>query len=152
MQSRILAIRAITAEYVRQMLHPLLLPIGAALGGVMLTSVFLALQFSPWWWLLTIPVVILTSIMVTIWLLVRFIIARLSPKLNDTQRDITVRFASKAQIVTGTLTTPYFLIVFYVIRDVVLRRNFEFIEVLATDTTVLRSDFEKLQKTFQIEK
>ena len=149
MKSNVLAIRAITAEYATQLIQPFVRWGIVIIIVLLLAIALLAFQFSHWWWLLAIPIVILTITGTVLYVVSRLIITRLSPPLNLEQSQATVQFVIKAQTVTESMQTPYFLIVFYVVKDIVLRRKSGFVETLITDSKRLRPDFNKLRKLFE---
>lgn len=148
MQSHIAAIRAITAQFAQQFVRPFFwIGLGIIISLAILIIV-MAVTISSWWWLAIIPVVILGGIVSVAWLLVRMILGRLSPRLDARQQLATKQFVTKLQFATETLQTPYPLIIFYVVRDILLRRDTGFINEVAEQSKTLRPDFEQLRKLF----
>lgn len=148
MKANIIAIRAITAEFARQFVQPFLW-LGVGIMAMLLLLVgLLAFTFSQWWWLLVIPIVLLGLVGIVVWLLVRFILGRISPRLDGQQKAATKQFVTKLQFATETIQTPYPIIIFYVIRDIILRRDSGFISELTQQSKTLRPDFEELKKLF----
>lgn len=148
MKSSITAIRAVTAEFARQFVQPFWW-VGIGMLTVMVVIMaILALTLSPWWWLLAIPIAIAGLAGVIIWLLVSFILNRVSPSLNQKQKTATKHFVTRLQSTTETIQTPYPVIVFYVVRDIILRRDSGFISEVTEHSKTLRPDFEHLRQLF----
>jgi hypothetical protein len=148
MKANIAAIRAITAEFARQFVQPFLW-LGVGIMAVLLLLVgVLAFSFSQWWWLLIIPIILLGLVGIVVWLLVRFVLGRVSPRLDGQQQAATKQFVTKLQFATETIQTPYPIIIFYVVRDIILRRDSGFISELTQQSKTLRPDFEELKKLF----
>ena len=148
MKSSIAAIRAVTAEFARQFVQPFWW-VGIGMIAVMVAIMtILALTLSPWWWLLAIPIAIVGLIGLVIWFLVGFILKRVSPSLNQKQKTATKHFVTKLQLATETIQTPYPVIAFYVVRDIILRRDTGFISEVTEQSKTLRPDFEHLRQLF----
>ena len=148
MKSSINAIRAVTAEFARQFIQPFLW-VGLGLIVLMIVAVgSLAFTLSEWWWLLLAPVILFGIVGTVIWLLVRFILSRVSPHLNTKQKTATKQFVTKLQFTTETIQTPYPVIVFYVIRDIILRKDSGFISEVTQNSQTLKPEFEKLRSLF----
>lgn len=148
MKSSITAIRAITTEFARQFIQPFLW-VGLGLIILMIVAVgSLALYLSQWWWLLLAPIILFGIAGTVVWLLVRFILDSVSPHLNPKQKTATKHFVTKLQTTTETIQTPYPVIVFYVVRDVILRKDSGFISEMTQQSKTLKPDFEELKKLF----
>ncbi|HEV7952032.1 MAG TPA: hypothetical protein VGO98_01525 [Candidatus Saccharimonadales bacterium] len=148
MKSNINAIRAVTAEFARQFIQPFVW-VGLGLFILLLVIVgSLAFSLSLWWWLLLAPIALLGIAGTVVWLLVRFILNRVSPRLTSPQATATKEFVKKIQFTTETIQTPYPVIVMYVIRDIILRRDDGFISELSLHSKALKPDFEKLRRLF----
>jgi hypothetical protein len=148
MKSSIAAIRAVTAEFARQFVRPFWW-VGIGMIAVMVAIMtILALTLSAWWWLLAIPIAIVGLIGLVIWFLVGFILKRVSPALNQKQKTATKHFVTKLQLATETIQTPYPVIAFYVVRDIILRRDTGFISEVTEQSKTLRPDFEHLRQLF----
>lgn len=148
MRSNIAAIRAVTAEFARQFIQPF---IWTALGMIVFMLIivgWLALALSEWWWLLGIPIFLFTVIGMVIWLITRFILNRISPRLNAKQKKAIKEFVTKLQFTTEAIQTPYPLIIFYVIRDIILRKDSGFISEITQQSQTLKPDFEELKRLF----
>jgi hypothetical protein len=148
MKTHIAAIRAVTAEFARQFVQPFIWIGIAIVASVLILISILAFTLSQWWWLAAIPVFLLGCIGGIIWLLVHFILSGLSPRLNSQQKVATKQFTTKLQFAIETLRTPYPLIIFFVIRDIVLRRDTGFLSEVTQHSKTLHPDFEALRKLF----
>jgi hypothetical protein len=148
MNTNIAAIRAITAEFARQFVQPFLWIGLGVISCLVILTILLALNLSPWWWLLAIPVVILGIAATIIWLVVRLILTGLSPRLNSTQKTATKQFVAKIQFAKDTIQTPYPVMIFYVIRDIIFRRDKGFLSEVSEHSRTLKPDFEALKKLF----
>lgn len=148
MKPNIAAIRAITAEFARQFVQPFFWVALGLLVCLVIITVLLAVNISPWWWLLAIPVVILGLAGIVIWLIVRLILQGLSPRLNLDQKTATKQLVTKLQFTKDTIQTPYPLIIFYVIRDIIFRRDKGFLSEVTEHSRTLKPDFEALKKLF----
>lgn len=148
MKASITAIRAITAEFARRFIQPFIW-VGLGLIILMIVSVgSLAITLSPWWWLLLAPIIIFGIAGTVVWLLVRFILNRISPHTNAAQRKAVKHFVTKLQTTTETIQTPYPVIVFYVVRDIILRKDSGFISEVTQQSKTLKPDFDNLTKLF----
>jgi hypothetical protein len=148
MKSHIAAIRAITAEFARQFVQPFLW-IGIAVITLVLVLIsILAFTISQWWWLAAIPMFLLGCVGGVLWLLIHIILNGLSPRLDAAQKAATKQFTAKLQFAVETLQTPYPLIIFFVIRDIILRRNTGFLSEVAQHSKTLQPDFNALRKLF----
>jgi c-di-AMP phosphodiesterase-like protein len=148
MKPSIAAIRAITAEFARQFVQPFIWLALGVIACLIIIVLLLAINLSAWWWLLAIPVVILGIAMTTIWLMVRLILAGLSPRLDSTQKTATVQFVAKLQFAKDTIQTPYPMIIFYVIRDIIFRRDKGFLSEVTEHSRTLKPDFDALKELF----
>lgn len=149
MKPNIAAVRAITAEFARQFVQPFFWVALGLLVCLVIITALLAVNISPWWWLLAIPVVILGLAGAIIWLIVRLILRGLSPRLNTEQQTATKQFAAKLQFAKDTIQTPYPLIIFYVIRDIIFRRDNGFISEVTEHSRTLKPDFDRLKELFE---
>jgi uncharacterized membrane protein YbhN (UPF0104 family) len=143
------AIRAVTAEFARQFVQSFFWVALGLLVCLVIITVLLAVNISPWWWLLAIPVVILGLAGAVIWLIVRLVLRGISPRLNAGQKTATKQFVTKLQFTKDTIQTPYPLIIFYVIRDIILRRDRGFISEVTEHSRTLKPDFDRLKGMFE---
>ena len=150
MNATILAIRAVTSEYARQLLR-LLLWIGVgAYALVMALIIWIAYVASPWWLLLAIVPTILVIIGLILWVIVWGLARQLSPPLSKRQRKVTKRFVAHIGRVAEHIGTPKFVLVFRVIKDVVFpsQTSQTFIGEISQTPGEMKRDFEKLRDLF----
>lgn len=148
MKSNSNVIRALTVEFTRQFIRPFVWAAIGILMGLLLVIGVLAFTVSHWWWLLAIPVVIIGLIGVIIWWIVRLIASRISPDLDADQTIAIRKFIDKLKFVIETVRTPYPIIIFYVVRDIILRKEDGFIKEMIMQSKSLRPDYEELKKMF----
>ncbi|MET0980118.1 MAG: hypothetical protein ABWX90_02580 [Candidatus Saccharimonadales bacterium] len=148
MKTHIAAIRSVTVEFAMQFIRPFLWWGIGIIGSLVIAIAVLAFAVSQWWWLLAIPVALLGLAVIIIWLVVRFIAVRLSPRLNAEQKIATKKFVSKIHFMTETAQTPYPVIMFQIIKDIITRNDNGFIQEATQQSTTLRPDFEALRKLF----
>lgn len=149
MKTHIAAIRAVTVEFAMQFIRPFLWWGIGIIGSLVVAIAVLAFTVSQWWWLLAIPLILLGLAVSVIWLIVRFIATRLSPQLNTEQKVATKKFVSKIHYVTETAQTPYPLIMFQIVKDIITRTDKGFIQEVTQQSATLRPDFEQLEKLFK---
>ena len=149
MKPSIAAIRAVTAEFARQFVQPFIWLALGIMVCLIIIVLLLAINVSAWWWLLAIPVVILGIIMTIVWLIVRLVLAGLSPRLNSTQKTATKQFVAKLQFTKDTIQTPYPVMIFYVVRDIIFRRDKGFISEVTEHSKTLKPDFDRLKRLFE---
>jgi ABC-type bacteriocin/lantibiotic exporter with double-glycine peptidase domain len=148
MKSHITAIRAITVEFARQFIQPFLWWGIGIIGSLLIAVIILAVTVSAWWWLLAVPLIALGLMVAVIWVVVRLLATRLSPSLTVEQKNATKQFVTKIHYVTETIQTPYPLIMFQIIKDIITRTESGFIQQATQQSTTLRPDFEALRKLF----
>lgn len=148
MKSHIATIRAVTVEFAMQFIRPFLWWGLGIIGGLLVIVSTLAFTVSQWWWLLAIPTFLLGLVGAVVWLIVRFIALQLSPQLNAQQKTATKKFVTKIHNVTETIQTPYPLIIFRIVKDIITRTDAGLIQEVTQQSTTLRPDFEDLRKLF----
>ena len=120
--------------------------------GILLTLLaivgLLAYLVSEWWLLLLVPIIIVSLVGLIIWLVVRFILKSLSPRLNAQQKNTTKEFVGHLEQTVEAIRTPYPIIIFFIIRDIVFRRDAGFISEVTQQSTTLKPEFEKLRQLF----
>ncbi len=148
MKSHIAAIRAITAEFAGQFIRPFLWIACGIILSLLAVVALLVYLVSEWWLLLLVPIIMITLVGVIVWLVVQFILKTLSPPLNAQQKNATKEFVGKLESTIETIQTPYPVIMFYIIRDIVFRRDSGFISETTDRSKTLKPDFEALRQLF----
>jgi len=148
MKDHIVAVRAVAGVYAQSILLP------ALLWGVLIFAllialvVYLANQLSGWWGLLLVPIIPLGIFFVLFWVIAWHVTRQFIPAMNKIQQQAVRAFVSKVQVVAENLQMHFFVIVFYVIRDTLLRRQDGFVYGLVNDSVSLKEDFVTLARLF----
>lgn len=150
MSPTILAVRAVTSVYVRQILKFILIVGLAVYAAVMAIVIWLSSDISPWWSLLGIIPTLLILIGGLMWVIVWVLSGRLSPAMNKKQKTATKKVVKDIGQAAEQLGTPRFILLFQVVKDVVFppKNNRTFIGELADTPGKLKRDFENLRKLF----
>lgn len=150
MNATLLAIRAITSEYAKQLLIPILW-IGLGIYALVIALVvWIATAVSPWWSLLGIVPTLLIIVGLLLWVIVWSLARQLSPPLSKRQRTATKKFVTHIGRVAEHVGTPKFVLVFRVIKDVVFppQTSRTFIGEISQTPGEMKRDFEKLRDLF----
>lgn len=150
MDATFLAIRAVTSEYARRLLWPVLF-IGCAIYGVLMGVVaLLAFQISQWWWLLAFVPSLLFIVAVAIWGGVFIAAGRLSPPLNAKQRKATKSVVKQAGEAADAIGISRGMLLFRIGKDVLFppKNQRSLIGELAETPGKLHREFENLRKLF----
>ena len=150
MSSIVSAVRAVTAEYAKQILWPLLFIGIGAYAFVMALVIWIAVAVSPWWMLLGTLPTILFCVALAIWIGVRVTASRLSPDMNKEQKAATKKVVKRVGAVAEQIGTPRFILIFRIVRDVVFppKSKQSLISELAETPGQLHREFEELRKLF----
>lgn len=148
MKASITAIRAITAEFAKQYIRPFFWVGLGIVACLLIITILLAVNISAWWWLLAVPVVAFGIVGLIIWLIVQFVLSQLAPRLNTEQKTATKQFVGKLQFASETVQTPYPVMIFYVIRDIIFRRDQGFLSEVTQHSRTLKPDFDALKELF----
>lgn len=110
----------------------------------------LATQLSSWWWMLLIPLMLLTGI----GLLLRFIIGRLihatyPDPLSQGQRETLDILTSKVARLAETRSTPLPILALITLKDIVVHRDAKTVRDLFDDSKALTGDLRELEKQFK---
>lgn len=150
MDATILAVRAVTSEYARRLLWPVLF-IGCGIFAVVIGVVaLLAVQVNEWWWLLALLPSLLFIIAVAAWVGVFIAAGRLAPTLTTQQRKATKRVVKQAGDVADQLGMSRGILLFRIAKDIIfpLKNKHTLIGELAETPGKLHREFENLRKLF----
>ena len=144
------AFRAVSAIILKKLLHPLqFMAVILLVAGYALT-VFLSMSFSAWWWLLLIILVPLTIVFLIAKLISVYLLRIVTPRrLSDAEQGKITAFADKLFSVAERTQTPYPVMLFLIGRDVVRRRESEFLRNLVGDSKSLMTEFGEIQELFR---
>lgn len=151
MDSSILAIRAITAEFGLQILRPLLIVIVGVYGLLLLLIGWIAATVSAWWWLLATFPTFVAGVLLAIWLVLYVIAKRLAPPMNRRRRAATRRIVSHIGEIAEEVGTPKIVLMIRVLKDILWRpaEGQTYIGSLTQHPGELRREFETLQRLFE---
>lgn len=150
MSSTVMAVRAVTSQYAKDLLKPVLLVGTGVYLFVMAIVIWIALVVNGWWILLSFVPTVLFCVGLAIWLGVWFTARRLSPNMNKTQKGATKEVVEQVSRIADQLGRPRFVLIFRVVKDVLFpppgKRTL--IGELADTPGELHRSFEKLRKLF----
>lgn len=140
-------VRAIGAEFIRRMLRPILL-VGAAVAVLLLVAGVWLVNQNVWWWLL-LAVIIAAVLVFVVLVTVASILVKLADSVQSRdQRTAVRRYVDMLQRASENLQTPYPVILYRVVRDMVWPRPDGFIATLSQDSQALAPDFKALLALF----
>ena len=150
MDSTVLAVRAITAVYGRQLLWPALVVWLAVFAVIVGLSWWLATAVDPLWWLMAVLLAPLFLVGVGIWSLCFVIISRLHPKLSKEQRQLTKDIVAGITTLAGELGTPKFMILAHIVKDVMFGSSLRgsYIGSVTSESADTKHRFDELRKSF----
>lgn len=145
MQSTIIVIRAVGAEFARRTVMPLII------GGAIVIIALLALggwltTQNAWWWILEVLFIISALLFTVAVLVVRILLRAVAPTLTKEQKKSVGHFVDKLERVAENVQTPQPVIVFYVVRDAIWPRRDGFVESISKDSRALAPDFARLRR------
>jgi hypothetical protein len=147
MNSFVLTIRAIGAEFAMRLFIPIVIIVAATITLVGVGAWWLT-TFSSWWWLLFVPLVILASVAIGIGFVVFSLIRFVRPSQTKTQKQAVKAFSSRLQGVAEIAATPKFLIFFHVIRSISAPSKDTFLTKIVQNKELV-SDFRAIQRSFE---
>lgn len=148
MNPLLLAIRAVSSEFVHRIYLPLVLVIGAAFFALLLFVGWLT-SVSEWWWLLLVPIIIATFLFIVVASVIGAAIKVLRPYQTKAQRKEVSNLVDKLQEVSDTLQMPKFLVVYQLVRDVVRPSDRGFISKMTSNAATLKPDFQRIIASFK---
>lgn len=150
MSSTVQAVRAVTSEYAKQVLRPLLFIGVGVYALIMVIIAWIAYAASPWWMLLAFIPTILFCVGLAIWIGVRVTASRIAPDMNKTQKSATREVVKHLNTVAEQIGTPRVILIFRIVKDVIFpsKSNQTLIGELAETPGQLHRSFEKLRKSF----
>lgn len=144
------AFRAVSAIILKKLLHPMqFMAIIILVAGYAL-MVFLSMSFSAWWYLLLVILLPLTVIFLIAKLISVYLLRIVAPhRLTESQQRKVTAFADKLFSVAERTQTPYMVMLFLIGRDVVRRRESEFLRNLVGDSKSLMTEFGEIIVLFE---
>lgn len=150
MDSTILAIRAVTAEYAKRLLWlPLIIGVAAYVVVLLLVG-WIASSAGAWWWFLAILPTGIFMVALALWILARLFAMRLAPSMNKAQRQAVRHFSKRIDKVAEHVGTPKFILIFRITKDLVARPTAgkTFIGEIAQEPGEMRRAFDDLRSLF----
>jgi len=147
-QPSLLAIRSIGAEFAHRLYLPVVV-ISAATAVVLLALSIWLVTINEWWLILLILIFGLTIFATTVLAVALVIIKKFTPLQSKNQRKQTKSFVDKLVRVAEVTSTPKFILLFQVIKDIVKPSSDGFIGSLSYGTVSLKSDFVALKNSFK---
>lgn len=149
MQQSVTLARAITAVFMRRIVHIATLAAVIIFAVAIIASAVLAYFFTPWWWLLTVPFAVAFGF----FLLARFITLVIvkgvySNHLSSVQQEKVDSFIDTIQATLEARATPLPFIALICIKDVLFHRDIVTVKKIVKDTANLRNDYKELEKLF----
>lgn len=146
------ALRAISAIILKKLINPLQFMAMIVLVALWVTMLLLVFSFSSWWLLGLIVLVPLTILVTIIALASRLIIQFILPSaLSSDQRSAVNAFCDKILAVIEQSQTPHLIAGFLIAKDLLRRRESEFIRSIIGDSRSLLRDFQEIQALFRDE-
>ncbi len=149
MKPKIALARAISGNIASRALNIAgLIALAAALILFTITAL-LAYNFSPWWWLLLIPIMALAGLAVAIYITVRMIISAIYPtSITKAQRQQVKDFTDKVTGLLEARTTPLPMYAAITVADLIRYREPRTVQKIITDSKGLKDDYLKLEQEF----
>ena len=150
MDSTILAARAVTATYAKQLLWPALYLWVGLYAVIFALSYWLAATFHPLWWLLVLMLTPIFIVGAALWGFCFAVATRIHPKLDAHQRRLTREIVAHVSSITEQLGTPKFMILGRIIRDVVFGTSLRssYLGELTAEPGEAKRKFDELRKSF----
>ena len=147
MEAIFLAVRAIGAEFAKQ-LWVWCLIVAFITSALLVTLLIWLTSFSSWWWLLALPIGIGISVaaalLVVFFLLIRYV----RPTLRTSQKRDIKTFVAQLQHLSEFTSTPKFIILFRVIRSISAPRTDSYLQDIF-ETKNLKKDFQSIVSSFR---
>jgi hypothetical protein len=137
-------VRAVSAEFARRALKPLVL-IGAVVAVALVSAGAWLTTVNAWWWLLEALFIGVSVLFVMSVVLAQLLLRRIGLAHTKAQRKQVATFVDKLERSVETVRTPYPVILYYIIRDTVRPRPDAFVSTLARDSRTLGPDFAALR-------
>lgn len=149
MDSTILALRAVTATFGRQLLWPTFVIAVAIYTIIFGLSWWLATTVHPLWWLFVLMLTPIFVVGLALWGISYFILARIHPKLNQAQRRLTKEIVGHVAHIAEEMGTPKFIILGRIVRDVVFGTSVRgsYIGELTAEPGEAKRKFDELRKS-----
>lgn len=150
MDSKVRATRALaayTATRALRFVNKIFIIVFVALTGLI---GLLAIQLSNAWWLLLIPVLIVSAIVVVLRFIVRRVIHSVYPDpLSQAQRRSLDTVTDKIADIAEAQSTPPWMLALITLKDIIVHRDVSTIRKLIDDSKSISGDITELDKQFK---
>lgn len=147
MNSLILTIRALTAEFVKRLALPLII-IGFSITGILIIISIILTTMNGWWGILLGLSILALLIFTTLVIIVSLVISSVNPKQDASQKKAVKGFVDKLQEIADTIQTPKAFIVGRLVWDVVNKNNDGLLRTMSSNTLSTKKDFDAIRASF----
>lgn len=148
LHSYVQAVRAIGVVFVKRLALPVLSIVGITLL-VSLAVTFWLTSLSGWWWLLLAPLLLLTVLGVFAGVIGGIILRLLTPLQTKQQKQQVHQFVDNLQTTSEAVQTPFFILLFRIMKDVLFPGKESYIGTLSTSAGSLKTSFQTIVQSFQ---
>ncbi len=142
-----LAVRAVSAEFARRIYVPVVYGVGISLFVLIALAIWLV-TMSGWWWFLLAPLIFVALIFITAAILVQFALAFLRPQQTSEQKSTVRRFVDSLQKTSEAISTPKFVILFRLVKDLLIPGKGSYIDELSGTASSLQRGFKEVINLF----
>lgn len=147
MQPTLLAVRAIGAEFARQLWIQCL--IGVLVVSIPLGVLLVWLTYhNTWWWLLDVPVALIVAVAVALLAVFHGFVRSVRPRQTAHQQQQVREFVGKLQLASEVTSTPKFIVLFRTIRSLTRPRSNDYLQKIF-ETKTLHKDFNAIRTSFR---
>lgn len=147
MNATFLAVRAIGAEFARQLWVSSFI-ISGITGAILVALLLWLTSLSAWWWLLALPIGVGLSVAVALLIVFHLLINYVRPALSSQQKKEVKSFVGRLQFVSEFTSTPKFIILFRVIRSIAAPKSDTYLQDIF-ETKNLQKDFRSITQSFK---
>ena len=142
-----LAVRAVSAEFARRIYVPVVYGVGISLFVLIALAIWFV-TMSGWWWFLLAPLIFAALIFITAAILVQFALAFLRPQQTSEQKSTVRRFVDSLQKTSEAISTPKFVILFRLVKDLLIPGKSSYIDELSGTASSLQRGFKDVINLF----
>jgi len=144
-----LAIRSIASEFARRLYAPVAVS-SAIVAALVLALAIWLVTINEWWLILLILVCGMTFFAFVALGVALIVIKKVTPQQSKIQKKQTKAFVDKLLRVAEVTSTPKFILLFQVMKDIVKPSHEGFISSVSNDTVSLKRDFIALKDSFYL--
>ncbi len=149
MNKKVAAARALGAHLTRQALRLATIFFVSIVAILLLVIGLLAYNFTAWWWVFAIPIIIACLIALVLhWLVRRLASLIYRHPFSRAQRQALNEFTDKVRSLIDAKNTPLPILAIITIKDVLIHKDPRTIRQLIDNSTSLKADLKDLEKHF----